>query len=217
MLSFFGVVDLCATLPSLLEIITPLSSSRGVRIELVLRLLRVFRVLQWAGLNAEADALKDALWTARRKVAVFLIFIMVIVTMLGTLVYIVEDPRSGFTSIPRSIYWAIVTLTTVGYGDISPQTVPGQALASMMMVCGYSLLAVPTGIAAAEYSLSSASDVHGRSGHTSTRSKPKAAGYSWQNTAVVPARVCTVCQEAGHDADAAFCKHCGSELNAHVA
>ena len=125
-----------------------------------------------------------------------------------------RDPRSGFTSIPRSIYWAIVTLTTVGYGDISPQTVPGQALASMMMVCGYSCslsrpASQPRSTAFRQHRAFTAAAA------TRVREASQSAGYSWQTRRSCP-RVCTVCQEAGHDADAAFCKHCGSELNAHV-
>lgn len=220
--SFFGAVDLIATLPSLLEAMFGFgASSRGIRFELVLRLLRVFRVLQWAGLNEEAEALKAALYAARRKVAVFLIFIMVLVTFMGTVAYVVEDPRSGFTSIPRSIYWAIVTLTTVGYGDISPQTVTGQALASVMMVCGYSLLAVPTSLAAAEYSLSSGLQLPpagyrgAGGGGGGGRSSGGLGGGRKRGSSetILPIRVCATCDEAGHEVDAVFCRICGSALS----
>ena len=111
-----------------------------MRIVRVLRLVRVFRVLHHAGLNAEVESLLSAFWSARRKILVFVLGILMLTAFMGTAMYIIEDNnRSGFTSIPRSIYWAIVTVTTVGYGDIAPQTVTGQALASMMMVAGYSL------------------------------------------------------------------------------
>ena len=143
---------------------------------------------------------------------------------MGTAIYILEDnTHSGFTSIPRSIYWAIVTVTTVGYGDIAPQTVPGQALASMMMVCGYSLLAVPTGLAAAEYHAE-----YARGGSAPRRRRPvrpngaarsssagslvSAVGAGKRGCQVVPTRACDACEAVGHDADASYCKHCGEPL-----
>ena len=169
--SFFGAVDLVAILPTLLEEVTFIGAS-SMRIVRVLRLLRVFRVLHHAGLNAEVESLLSAFWSARRKILVFVLGILMLTAFMGTAMYIIEDNnRSGFTSIPRSIYWAIVTVTTVGYGDIAPQTVTGQALASMMMVAGYSLLAVPTGIAAAEYSLQSSG-----SGSSTNRKRGGARG-----------------------------------------
>jgi voltage-gated potassium channel len=208
--SFFGAVDICAILPSLLEAIFHLSSHREIRIVRVLRLLRVFRVCSALGLSGEADALRAAFWASRRKVIVFLLAILMIVTVMGTAVYIVEDPKSGFTSIPRSIYWAIVTVTTVGYGDISPQSVPGQALASLMMTIGYSLLAVPTGIAAVEYSRSELLSLD-----VTERRRPRRARQGsgcHPGSAILPTRACASCEAIGHDDDAAFCKYCGSGL-----
>ena len=146
--SFFGLVDLLSILPTFVEILLPGAAS--LRVVRILRLLRVFRVLKLVGFMKEASFLKDALWGARRKILVFMSTVVVLVTILGTLVYIAEGEGSGFTSIPRSIYWAIVTVTTVGYGDIAPQTVIGQTLASFIMLIGYAIIAVPTGIVSAE-------------------------------------------------------------------
>ena len=146
--SFFGLVDLLSVLPTFVEVLLPGVAS--IRVIRILRLLRVFRVLKLVGFMKEASFLKDALWGARKKIFVFMSTVLVLVTILGTLVYIVEDPESGFTSIPRSIYWAIVTVTTVGYGDIAPVTVIGQTIASFIMLIGYAIIAVPTGIVSAE-------------------------------------------------------------------
>ena len=146
--SFFGLVDLLSVLPTFVEILLPGVAS--IRVIRILRLLRVFRVLKLVGFIKEASFLRGALWGARKKIMEFMSTVLVLVTILGTLVYIVEDAESGFTSIPRSIYWAIVTVTTVGYGDIAPVTVIGQTIASFIMLIGYAIIAVPTGIVSAE-------------------------------------------------------------------
>lgn len=182
--SFYGLVDLLSILPTFVELLLPGAAS--LRVVRMLRLLRVFRVLKLVGFLREAQILKDALWSSRRKIAVFLSAVLVLVTLLGTIVYIVEDAEAGFTSIPRSIYWAIVTVTTVGYGDIAPQTVPGQMLASLMMILGYAIIAVPTGIVGAELAKTP---------------------YVETNT-----QSCPACGEEGHDDDATFCNHCGEKL-----
>ena len=182
--SFYGWVDLLSILPTFVELLVPGAAS--LRVVRMLRLLRVFRVLKLVGFLREARVLRDALLASRRKIAVFLSTVLVLVTLLGTLVYMVEDAEAGFTSIPRSIYWAIVTVTTVGYGDIAPQTVTGQIIASMMMILGYAILAVPTGIVGAELAKSS-------SPSTNTQA-------------------CPSCGREGHDDDAAHCKHCGERL-----
>ena len=142
--SFFGLVDLLAILPTFIGLIIPGSSS--LRIIRILRVLRVFRVLKLVGFIAEAKQLQNALRASRRRIIVFLSAVLALVTILGTLMYLVEDEQAGFSSIPRSIYWAIVTVTTVGYGDIAPQTVAGQVIASMMMILGYAIIAVPSGL-----------------------------------------------------------------------
>lgn len=182
--SFYGLVDLLSILPTFVELLLPGAAS--LRVVRMLRLLRVFRVLKLVGFLREAQVLQDALFASRRKIAVFLSAVLVLVTLLGTLVYMVEDAEAGFTSIPRSIYWAIVTVTTVGYGDIAPQTVPGQVLASVMMIIGYAIIAVPTGIVGAEIA---------RSGRVNTNTQ-----------------ACPSCASEGHDDDAAYCKRCGSAL-----
>ena len=182
--SFYGWVDLLSILPTFVELLVPGAAS--LRVVRMLRLLRVFRVLKLVGFLREAQVLRDALLASRRKIAVFLSTVIVLVTLLGTLVYMVEDAEAGFTSIPRSIYWAIVTVTTVGYGDIAPQTVTGQIIASMMMILGYAILAVPTGIVGAELAKSSAPST---------------------NT-----QACPSCGREGHDDDAVYCKHCGERL-----
>ena len=182
--SFYGLVDLLSILPTFVEILLPGAAS--LRVVRMLRLLRVFRVLKLVGFLREAQILKDALWASRRKIIVFLSAVLVLVTLLGTVVYIIEDAEAGFTSIPMSIYWAIVTVTTVGYGDIAPQTVLGQMLASLMMILGYAIIAVPTGIVGAELARTDPVDT---------------------NT-----QACPGCGAEGHDDDAVHGKHCGHAL-----
>jgi voltage-gated potassium channel len=182
--SFFGMVDLLAVLPFYIGLFIP--GTRFLNVIKVLRMLRIFRVLKMAQYVGEADLLKDALMASRRKIGIFLVVVMTIVVILGSLMYIIEGEANGFTSIPRSVYWAIVTLTTVGYGDISPQTGLGQALAAVIMIIGYSIIAVPTGIITAELGISAA------------RRKQ--------------VRICGACGHGAHDADAAFCKRCGAAL-----
>jgi voltage-gated potassium channel len=187
--SFFGVVDLMAVLPFYIGLFIP--STRFLDVIKVLRMLRIFRVLKMAQYVGEADLLKNALLASRRKIGIFVVVVLTIVVILGSLMYIIEGEANGFTSIPRSVYWAIVTLTTVGYGDISPQTNLGQALAAVIMIIGYSIIAVPTGIITAELGLSAAQAKN--------------------------ARKCGVCGHHQHDADAVYCKHCGEKLSRHHA
>ena len=184
--SFFGIVDLLSVLPTFVEILLPGVAS--IRVIRILRLLRVFRVLKLVGFIKEASFLRGALWGARKKIMVFMSTVLVIVTILGTLVYIVEDAESGFTSIPRSIYWAIVTVTTVGYGDIAPVTVIGQTIASFIMLIGYAIIAVPTGIVSAEMVKGSESKVS-------------------KNT-----QACRSCSEDEHQDGAKYCNKCGESL-----
>lgn len=183
--SFFGVVDLLAVLPFYIGLFIP--STRFLDVIKVLRMLRIFRVLKMAQYVGEADLLKNALLATRRKIGIFVVVVMTIVVILGSLMYVIEGEVNGFTSIPRSVYWAIVTLTTVGYGDISPQTNIGQALAAVIMIIGYSIIAVPTGIITAELGLSAARQKN--------------------------ARKCDACGRAEHDMDAAYCKHCGAAMS----
>lgn len=180
--SFYGIIDLLAILPTYLSLIL-----RGTQFLLVirmLRLLRVFRVLKLARYVGASAVLAIALRNSRHKIIVFLEVVLTLVVIMGSLMYLIEGPANGFTSIPLSIYWAIVTLTTVGYGDIAPQTFLGQSLASVIMIIGYAIIAVPTGIISVE--MSKASDT---------------------NT-----QVCENCHSKFHDDDAKFCKNCGEEL-----
>lgn len=183
--SFFGVVDLLAVLPTYLSLLVP--GAQTLLVVRALRLLRVFRILKLGEFLGEARLLTLALRASVRKILVFLTAVLVLVLIIGSLMYLVETPESGFTSIPQSIYWAIVTLTTVGYGDIAPQTVLGRILASLVMILGYGLIAVPTGIVTVELSQT------GRGKGVSTQA-------------------CPSCGIGGHDPDARFCKSCGSAL-----
>ncbi|MEM8484508.1 MAG: potassium channel family protein, partial [Bacteroidota bacterium] len=173
-----------AIVPTYLSLLVP--GTQFLLVIRLLRILRVFRVLKLAKYIAEAAILTQALRASRRKITVFLFTVTTLVIILGSLMYFIESDENGFTSIPRSVYWAIVTLTTVGYGDISPQTPLGQALASVVMILGYAILAVPTGIVSVELSRAEI-DL------TSTRS-------------------CHSCSLEGHDRDAEYCKYCGDKL-----
>lgn len=184
LLSFYGIVDLLAILPTWASLLVPGANYLlSVR---VLRLLRIFRILKLANYLSQAEILKQALKQSQRKITVFLITVFTIVVIVGSLMYVVEGEAHGFTSIPQSIYWAIVTLTTVGYGDISPKTALGQTLASLVMVMGYAIIAVPTGIVTAEL--------------TQMKSKE------------ISTQACPACSAEGHDTDAKFCKFCGAGL-----
>lgn len=187
--SFFGMVDLLSILPLYLGLFIP--ESRFLADIRILRLLRMFRILKLTRYMGEAHELKRAMLASRRKILVFLVTVVVLVIILGTLMYVIEGEANGFTSIPIGIYWAIVTLTTVGFGDITPKTPLGQALASMVMITGYGIIAVPTGIVTAEIAR-----------HTT---KTLAADQS-------ATRLCPHCFTEGHDRDARFCKHCGGAL-----
>lgn len=147
--SFFGIIDLLSILPTYIGLF--FVGSQYLLTIRIFRLLRVFRVLKLVRYSEESEVLAKAVYSSRRKIIVFLGTVFTIAVIMGTIMYIIEPPESGFTSIPRSIYWAIVTLTTVGYGDIAPITVPGQFLAAFIMILGYGVIAVPTGIVSVEY------------------------------------------------------------------
>jgi voltage-gated potassium channel len=186
--SFFGIVDLLAVLPTYLAFFVPgVHALIDVRL---LRLLRIFRILKLGAYVSEFGSLGAALVASRRKIIVFIGFVLVTVTVLGTLMYVVEGPENGFTSIPVAIYWGITTMTTVGFGDITPKSDLGRLIASCMMLMGWGILAVPTGIVTAEL--------------TARRiGRP------------VTTRTCPDCLTEGHDIDARFCKHCGKSLPAY--
>jgi voltage-gated potassium channel len=184
--SFFGVIDLLALLPTYIALLAPeMHSLIDVR---VLRLLRVFRVFKLTAYVTEYQSLGRALAASRRKILVFLSAVLMIVLVMGTVMYVVEGPANGFSSIPTSVYWAITTMTTVGFGDIIPKTDLGRLIASMMMLLGWGTLAVPTGIVTAEIS-------------ADRFLKP------------VKNRLCQACQTDGHAMNASFCMHCGLKLN----
>lgn len=222
--SFFGIVDALAVLPTLLLELFPTDAHtplRAIRVVRVLRLLRVFRILRFPGLSHEADVLWGALWAARRKVVIFLVTFLSLVTLMGTVMYIIEDASAGFTSIPRSVYWAVVTLSTVGYGDIQPQSVLGQAVACLCMVLGYSTLAVPTIIASAALAPSRPwRRPRPRATRSAVLGDPRAIeGVSMVSATATESdedeggpRTCGGCTMAGHDDDAAHCKFCGALL-----
>ncbi|MEI6224643.1 MAG: ion transporter [Deltaproteobacteria bacterium] len=182
--SFFGIVDLLSILPTYLSLV--FFGAQALLTVRALRLLRIFRILKLGEYTSEASHLGQALSRSRQKITVFLAVVATLVLLLGSLMYLVEGPGNGFTSIPRSVYWAIVTLTTVGYGDITPHTVAGQILASAVMILGYGIIAVPTGIVTVEM---------GR----------EVAGAP-------AARACRRCGLSPHDGDARHCKRCGEPL-----
>lgn len=183
--SFLGIIDLLAIIPTYVSMFVP--GSQYLIVIRVLRVLRVFRVFKLASYIGETSILIRALKASRRKIIVFLLTILSLVIIFGSLMYLIEGAENGFTSIPRSVYWAIVTMTTVGYGDISPKTGLGQTLASMVMILGYAIIAVPTGIITSELSL---------------------AGQKKATT-----QACPECMAHGHETDAVFCKFCSARLN----
>ncbi|WP_299495079.1 ion transporter [uncultured Shewanella sp.] len=182
--SFYGVVDLLSILPSYLILFFP--GANFAMVIRVLRLFRVFRVLKLLRYLSEGNVLLQALTQSSRKVIMFFFSVSLIVVVLGSVMYAVEGPDNGFTSIPKSIYWTIVTITTVGYGDITPVTELGQGIAALTMLIGYSIIAIPTGIISAEIS------------QEMRRNRDL--------------RRCSNCLKSGHDTDAGFCNQCGNEL-----
>jgi len=182
--SFYGIIDLLAILPTPLSLLFP--GAQYLLVIRVLRILRIFRVFKLARFITEMNVLFQALRASLRKIAVFLLVLLTLVVIFGSLMYVIEGEEHGFTSIPKSIYWAIVTLTTVGYGDISPGTSLGQALAAVVMISGYSIIAVPTGIFTVEFS--------------------KALKKN------VTTQACPNCSVEGHKPDAAYCRRCGARL-----
>jgi voltage-gated potassium channel len=184
--SFMGVIDLLAILPSYLVLFIP-GSHYLITIR-TLRLIRIFRILKLGRYLKEAQVITNALKASRPKITVFLVAVISIVIVMGTIMYQVEGEKNGFTSIPRSIYWAVVTLTTVGYGDIAPKTVLGQFIASAVMIMGYSIIAIPTGIITSEIT------------------------NAQKNYKKISTQSCPACSLEGHDFDAKFCKFCGGKL-----
>jgi len=178
------VVDLLAVLPTYVSVLLP--GGQVLTVVRILRVLRVFRILKLAQYTGEARILSQALRASRFKITVFVFTVLTIVVIVGSLMYLIEGPVHGFTSIPAGVYWAVVTLTTVGFGDITPQTPLGQALATVVMIMGYGIIAVPTGIVTAELAQAA------RDGRSERR--------------------CAGCARPGHDPDARHCKWCGAAL-----
>jgi voltage-gated potassium channel len=184
--SFYGIVDLLSTLPKYLSFF--ILDTQFLAVFRALRLLRVFRILKLIRFVGEANNLTRALKQSRSKIFIFMFFVLIISIILGTIMYLVEGPENGFKSIPQSIYWCIVTLTTVGFGDITPQTPLGQMLATLIMIIGYGIIAVPTGIISAEYA-------------------------STKNIKPNNQEACRNCGADIINSDAAYCRKCGSKLD----
>lgn len=186
--SFFGIIDLLSTIPKYLSLF--LVGTQYFTALRALRLLRVFRILKLVRYVGESNRLIRALQASRTKIFIFVFFMLIVAVLLGTLMYLIEGPEHGFDSIPHGVYWTIVTLTTVGYGDISPQTGVGQFIASLIMIIGYGIIAVPTGIVTSEFAKDSIK-----------RKKP------------LEARECLECHTVVKDPDAVFCSQCGCHLD----
>ncbi|WP_207513899.1 ion transporter [Longitalea luteola] len=183
--SFFGLIDLLAIIPSYLSIF--LVGAQSLLVLRALRLLRVFRIFKLTHFLTEMEFLKISIATSLKKITIFMLVVLSLVIILGSVMYLVENGQNGFTSIPASIYWAIVTITTVGYGDITPVTTVGKFVASLMMFIGYGIIAVPTGIITTEMAFAARRRKHGH-------------------------ETCPGCGREGHDNDAVFCKFCGTLL-----
>lgn len=182
--SFYGAIDLLAILPSFLSLI--MLNTQLLMVIRALRFLRILRILKLGRVISEAKTLQTALYNSRIKIGLFLGTVLTLVLIMGTLMFIVEGPKNGFSSIPRSMYWAIVTLTTVGYGDISPNTNLGQLVASVIMLLGYGIIAIPTGIVSSEMAL--------------------------QHKKEMEERRCTACSNTEHQRGANFCAACGMAI-----
>lgn len=188
--SFYGIVDLLAVIPTYLSVI--IVGSQGFIVIRALRLLRVFRILKLVRFSNASNTIRNAMIASRYKIIVFMIFVVTLITLIGSIMYIIESPTNeGFNSIPKSIYWAIVTLTTVGFGDITPQTGVGQFLASIIMILGYGIIAVPTGIVTSEFAKEQKRELQAHENMT---------------------KACINCGAENHQRGAKYCFKCGHEL-----
>ncbi|RPE14353.1 ion transporter [Chitinophaga lutea] len=183
--SFLGIIDLLAIIPTYLSIL--FVGAQSLMVLRALRLLRIFRIFRLVHFISEMRFLTVAVMNSMRKISIFILFVLTVVVILGSVIYLVEDENSGFTSIPQSVYWAIVTITTVGYGDVAPVTTAGKMIASFIMLLGYGIIAVPTGIVTTEMAIAARNRSHSN-------------------------QACPSCGKEGHDHDARFCKYCGSVL-----
>lgn len=187
-LSKLGVIDVLAIVPTYISFFV--AGSQYLLVVRALRLLRIFRIFKLWHFLDEGRFLIGAIYASLRKISIFMLFVVILTIIIGSLMYLIEGGEHGFVSIPQSIYWAVVTITTVGYGDISPATPLGKLIATMLMLCGYAIIAVPTGIVTTQMAIQN-------------RNKKKAAENS---------KVCNRCGQEGHDEDARFCKRCGEKL-----
>ena len=227
--SFFGLVDLFAILPTYVALVVP--GAQYLLTIRVLRVLRIFRVLRLAHFIGEADVIGRAMVASRHKIGIFLFTVVTAVTVMGSLLYVIEGPASGFDSIPRAAYWAIVTLTTVGYGDIAPATPIGQGVAAVIMLLGYGMIAVPTGIFTVEMGRATAPAAPPRQttpepvAHRRTPSNTienrrtpsntiegEASPDARGDSGAVAGRECGSCGRVEHDPEARFCRYCGTRL-----
>lgn len=199
-LSFYGIIDLLSTIPKYISLF--LGGTQALIALRALRLLRVFRILKLARYLGASNQLANAIKASRAKIAVFLFAVLIASVIFGTIMYMVEGEENGFTNIPKSVYWCIVTLTTVGFGDIAPQTPIGQFIATIIMILGYGIIAVPTGIVSAEYT-KAASD-----------GKERLSDEEHENlkTVVLNTQCCVNCLEETHRDDAEYCYKCGCKL-----
>jgi len=182
--SFYGLIDLLATLPTYLSLFIP--GAQHLLVIRIFRVLRVFRIFKLFHYVSEANVLVRSLISSRRKISVFLMSVLTMIVVFGALMYLIEGPENGFTSLPRSMYWAIVTVTTVGYGDIAPHTPLGQLVAAMAMITSYAIIAIPTGILSAE--------------------------LIQESQRMITNRQCDSCKKFGHEKESHYCRHCGEKL-----
>lgn len=196
--SFYGIIDFLSTVPKYISLIV--GGVHALAALRALRLLRMFRILKLGRYLGASNNLVSALKASRAKISVFLFAVLIVAIILGTIMYLIEGEENGFSNIPKSVYWCIVTLTTVGFGDIAPQTPLGQFIASLVMILGYGIIAVPTGIVSAEYSSQKKTDTK-----KDEDDKPSSVHLNTQ--------VCPNCSTEKHRDDADFCYHCGHKLN----
>ena len=200
--SFYGIIDFLSTIPKYLSMI--FVGTHALVALRALRLLRVFRILKLARYMGASNQLSSAIKASRAKISVFLFAVIIAAVIFGTIMYLVEGEENGFTNIPKSVYWCIVTLTTVGFGDIAPQTPLGQFIATLIMILGYGIIAVPTGIVSAEYTKASAADSKGKAVNEEKKHLDNIA----LNT-----QCCVNCLSEKHRDDAEYCHKCGCKLH----
>ncbi|WP_179007728.1 ion transporter [Winogradskyella forsetii] len=201
--SFYGIIDLLSTIPKYLSLI--FIGTHALVALRALRLLRIFRILKLVRFMGASNQLASAIKASRAKISVFLFAVIIAATIFGTIMYLVEGEENGFDNIPKSVYWCIVTLTTVGFGDIAPQTALGQFIATLIMILGYGIIAVPTGIVSAEYTKASENDTN--------KKKLSDEEYKHVKNVTLNTQTCMNCLATKHQDDAEFCHKCGFQLH----